>query len=321
MQNTNSVVVVLGTGGTIAGTAAAGAPDSSYRAAQLGVAELLVAVPSLSPPIECEQVAQLDSKDMGFAVWMALAERIRHHLARPEVAGVVVTHGTDTLEETAYFLHRVLAPFKPVVLTAAMRPATSAEADGPRNLHDAVTVARHPGAQGVVAVVAGQVFAAADVRKVHPTRLNAFGAGEAGALADVDEQGLRSHRPWTQEPVTQSIIPWTDTARWPRVELVFSHAGADGAVVRALTATPVDGSPPVQGLVVACTGNGSLHHALEAALLEAQAAGVRVWRSTQCTEGEVVPRPTDHFASTGRLTPVKARIALMLDLMAHPLTV
>src|SRR5580765_4402843 len=129
MQNPSPTVVVLGTGGTIAGAARDATDNVGYVAAQRGVAELLREVPALAAPpdgapIEAEQVAQLDSKDMTHAVWRTLALRCAHHLARPEVAGIVVTHGTDTLEETAWFLQRVLAPAdKPIVLTAAMRPA------------------------------------------------------------------------------------------------------------------------------------------------------------------------------------------------------
>ena len=121
-----SKIVILGTGGTIAGTAARADDAIGYTAAQIDVAQLVAAVPHLAGfPIECEQVAQIDSKDMDHATWQRLARRCAHHLARDAVTGVVVTHGTDTLEETAYFLHRVLGSAKPLVLTAAMRPATT----------------------------------------------------------------------------------------------------------------------------------------------------------------------------------------------------
>ena len=135
MQSTSTKVVILGTGGTIAGTAEDAADNLGYTAAQIGVDALVAAVRALAGlPLEAEQVAQIDSKDMGHRVWLALAQSVAHHLARAEVAGVVITHGTDTLEETAWFLQRVLAPAKPVVLTAAMRPASSAQADGPQNV-------------------------------------------------------------------------------------------------------------------------------------------------------------------------------------------
>ncbi|MCU0814799.1 MAG: asparaginase, partial [Burkholderiaceae bacterium] len=186
------------------------------------------AVPPLADvPLECEQVAQLDSKDMTHAVWQRLARRCAHHLARAEVAGVVVTHGTDTLEETAYVLHRVLAPAKPLVLTAAMRPATSLQADGPQNLLDAVTVARSA-VRGVVAVIAGQVHGAADLRKVHTWRLDAFSSGDAGPVALVESARVRVLR---EPPVTAALgvdALAADPSSWPRVEVAANHAGADG---------------------------------------------------------------------------------------------
>ena len=195
------VVVVLGTGGTIAGTAARADDTLNYRSAQLGVAQLVAAVPPLAGlPLQAEQVAQLDSKDMDAATWLVLARRAAAHLARDEVAGVVVTHGTDTLEETAYFLHRVLAPAKPLVLTAAMRPASSLQADGPQNLLDAVTVALAPGARGVVAVLAGVVHGAADLRKQHGHRIDAFSSGDAGPVARVEDGRLRIFRAWPDGP-------------------------------------------------------------------------------------------------------------------------
>ncbi|MEP6877015.1 MAG: asparaginase [Burkholderiales bacterium] len=310
MQNTNEAVVILGTGGTIAGTAADVADNVGYTAAQLGVEQLVRAVPALAgATIECQQVAQLDSKDMDFATWLRLATRIAQQLARADVAGVVVTHGTDTLEETAYFLQRVLAPTKPVVLTAAMRPATALQTDGPQNLLDAVCVAQLPGARGVVVVFGGEVHGAADVRKLHTYRLAAFGSGDAGVLAQIEEGVLRPHRPW---PGGAALgLDWLreDVAAWPRVEIVHSHAGADGRLVQSLCA---DG---VHGIVIAGTGNGSLHHALEAALRQAQAQAVSVLRSSRCLDGAVLGAIEGELPGAGALTPVKARIELMLQLM------
>src|SRR5262245_14258544 len=154
MQST-PVIVIVGTGGTIAGVAPQGQSDLAYQSAQLGVDTLVRAVPELAEvALQTEQVAQVDSKDMTHAIWQALAQRVHHHLMRDDVAGIVITHGTDTMEETAYLLHRVLAPRKPVVLTGAMRPASSRQADGPDNLLQAVTVARESGAHGVLVVMA-----------------------------------------------------------------------------------------------------------------------------------------------------------------------
>jgi L-asparaginase len=310
MQSNASKVVVLGTGGTIAGTSADASDNVGYTAAQLGVNLLVRAVPPLADvPLEAEQVAQVDSKDMSHEVWRALALRCAHHLARPDVAGIVITHGTDTLEETAWFLQRVLAPAKPLVLTAAMRPATALQSDGPQNLLDAVCVARAPGARGVVAVLGGQVHGARDVRKVHPYRIDAFSSGDAGPIGCIEEGELRLFRDWPQgDALGVATLP-ADEAPWPRVEIVMSHAGADGAIVRALCASGV------QGLVVAATGNGTLHHALEAALLEAQAGGVRVLRSTRCRNGRVLSAADEALPSSDDLTPVKARVELLLQLL------
>lgn len=303
-------IVILGTGGTIAGTSASAADHTGYAAAQLGVAQIVAAIPPLAGlPIECEQVAQLDSKDMDAATWLRLATRAAHHLGRDDVAGVVVTHGTDTLEETAFFLHRILGPAKPLVLTAAMRPATALGADGPQNLLDAVAVARSPGARGVLAVLAGRVHAGDALRKRHTYRVDAFDSGDGGPLAWIEEGRLRLLRPWPQEPgIGMAKLP-ADVSTWPWVEIVTSHAGSDGRLVRALRGAGV------QGIVVAATGNGTVHRAMEAALLEAQRDGIAILRSSRCLDGVVSPAPDDSFPSAGALTPVQARIELMLRLM------
>jgi L-asparaginase len=313
MQNIAQVVVVLGTGGTIAGTAASAEDSVGYTAAQLGAAQLVAAIPGLDQqPIEVEQIAQIDSKDMDFAVWRKLAVAVDRHLRRAEVRGIVITHGTDTLEETAYFLQRVLAPRKPVVLVAAMRPATSLQADGPQNVMDAMVVVREPGGRGVLAVLAGKLHGALDVRKVHPYRLDAFGSGDAGVLGQVEAGVLRKHRDWPDgEAIGLERLPLS-AADWPKVEIVMSHAAATASIVEALSSMGTD------GIVVACSGNGSVHQVLEAALMKAQVAGLAVLRSSRCLDGAVIDAPgsVDAGASAGALTPVQARIELMLRLLA-----
>jgi L-asparaginase len=323
-------IVVLGTGGTMAGTARCAADNVGYTAAQVGVAQLLDAVPGLSRVLAgrslvSEQVAQIDSKDMGCAVWQQLALRVTHHLAQADVSGVVITHGTDTLEETAYFLHAVLPASqqmgKPVVLTCAMRPASSTAPDGPQNLLDAVAVAMTPGACGVLAVCAGTVHGALEVQKVHPYRLDAFNSGDAGPVGYVEEGVMRLVRNWPLARVNTddgAIGKIANVAAWPRVEIVMSYAGASGAIVEALLAPRGAGMPevaPVQGLVVAATGNGTVHGELEAALIKAQARGVNVVRATRCTNGRVLPTPGNVLPDSQGLSPVKARVALMLALL------
>ena len=310
-------IVILGTGGTIAGTSAQAGDNIGYVAAQVGVQQLMAAVPGLEQaargPLAAEQVAQLDSKDMDHGVWRDLALRCAQHLADPQVRGVVITHGTDTLEETAWFLHEVLdTQAKPVVLTCAMRPSTALAPDGPQNLLDAVAVAATSGARGVLAVASGEIHGARRIQKVHPYRVHAFNSGDGGPLGWVEEGSVRLVQSWPPALAGNAVGALekiADVSRWPRVEVLISHAGATGALVDMLVR---DG---VQGLVVACTGNGTIHHALEAALLRAQQAGVRVVRSTRCSEGQVLPKPGDALPDSGGLSPLKARISLMLELL------
>jgi L-asparaginase len=310
MQVSRRRIVVLGTGGTIAGRAASAADNIGYRAGEVGVAELVAAIQGATDlELQAEQVAQVDSKDMDFGVWCALARRCAHWLAQPEVAGVVVTHGTDTMEESAFFLQAVLAPAKPVVLTGAMRPATSSAPDGPQNLADALAVAASPQARGVSVVLAGTVHGPADVQKVHSYRPDAFSSGDAGPLGYVEEGRLRMLRAWPQGPVLRKVAALPEPAAWPRVEIVLSHAGAGGAIVDALVK---DG---VQGLVVAGTGNGTVHHALEEALLRARQQGIAVRRASRCAQGRVLPHAGDRLPAAEGLSPVKARIALLLELL------
>jgi L-asparaginase len=314
----NKIIVVLGTGGTIAGRSRGSEDNTGYVAGQISAADLVAAIPALAAlPLAFEQVAQLDSKDMDHATWLRLAQQVEVHLARPEVSALVITHGTDTLEETAYFLHRVLAPTKPVVMTAAMRPATSRQADGPQNLVDAITLAQTAGVAGVLVVMAGRVHSAVDVFKAHPYQLDAFSSGESGPVALIREGQVRQLRPWPagQGAVGVSALP-SDTAAWPRVELLVSHAGHDGKAVDALI------QAGARGLVVAGCGNGNVHQQLEVALLKAQAQGTVVWRSTRCLFGSVVERASagehnEHprVLPSTPLSAVKARVEVMLGLM------
>ena len=321
-------IVVLGTGGTIAGSSARVEDPIGYTAGQIDIAELLRNLPGMperlgSVQLVTEQVAQLDSKDMEFAIWLQLAERVQYHLKQVDVRAVLITHGTDTLEETAYFLHAVLPPelqcCKPVVLTCAMRPASSLESDGPQNLRDAISVALTSGALGVVVLCAGTLHSALDVQKMHTYRLDAFASGDAGALGYVENGLLRLVKNWPLEQAgyaSSAIESIADGGFWPRVEIVMNHVGGSAAVVDALL-QPLPGYAPMQGLVVAATGNGSLHMALEAALSRASQAGVKVLRSSRCALGRVISGGNDEFEHANGLTPVKARVALMLKLLAR----
>jgi L-asparaginase len=310
VQSLSSSLVVLATGGTIAGRAGDRHDNVGYQSAQLGVADLLQGLtPAAGLAIEGEQVAQLDSKDLDGATWQRLAQRVAHHLARSEVRGIVITHGTDTLEETAWLLHRVLAPGKPVVLTAAMRPATSLQADGPQNLADALLVAAAPGASGVVVVVAGQVFDPGDVRKRHTYRLDAFGAGDAGPIAAVEQSALRRWRPWPEGQALGVSCLAPDPRHWPWVDIVTSHAAARAEGIEAWVRAGV------RGIVVAGTGNGTVHHVLAEALERARHNGVAVRLVSRCATGPVIAGPETRWPSYPSLGAPQARVELMLELM------
>ncbi len=334
-------VVVLGTGGTIAGTAASSADHTGYTAAQIGVQQLLGGINGLSDALHgaellAEQVAQIDSKDMDFATLARLALRCAHWLGQGDVAGVVITHGTDTLEETAWFLHCVMPLItpptslsKPVVLTCAMRPATSSEADGPRNVCDAVRVALHPQARGVLCVCAGDVHSAQQVQKVHTHALNAFSSGDAGPVAVVqDSQVVFASRSsinfQSNTLVAQLNIAQAATENianrliavqnWPRVEIVLNHSHASGSIVHALLSEPANAASPLCGIVVAGTGNGTLSAPLQAALQSAQSQGVQVLRASRCAWGGVSATAHDVFACT-ELSAVKARVQMVLHMV------
>ncbi len=311
----NQKVVLLGTGGTIAGTGSCASDHTGYTAGQLSVQHLLHALPGLldslqSHELVCEQLAQLDSKDMDHATWQLLYQRCAHWLDQPDVGGLVITHGTDTLEETAWFLQLVLDTSKPVVLTCAMRPATALAPDGPQNLLDAMAVVRDPQAQGVLVVCAGRIHGARDVQKVHPYRLDAFSSGEAGPWGFIEQARVRwcvsGQRSLLHAHARQALeVP---AAQWPWVAVLHSHAGSDARQVNALVASGV------KGLVVAGTGNGTVHKSLLAAMAKAQVQGVTVRLVSRCLEGQIVGEAAFQPSLTG-LNAFKARVSLMLDLL------
>jgi L-asparaginase len=263
------------------------------------VAVLLHGVAADGLEILSEQVAQIDSKDMSFAVWQTLLARVVYWLEQDDVQGLVITHGTDTLEETAYFLQTVLQPTKPVAMTCAMLPANAPDSDGPGNLKDALAWVQRADAKGVVVACASQVHAGHAVQKSHSHQRNPF-----------TSQDRVMHPVHLNVPSVAKVLA---CQQWPRVELVLNHAGADGRHVRTLMAHDAP-----QGWVAAGTGNGTLHHALEAALLDAQMQGAYVLRASRCAQGGVQSREADVLPHAGALTAVQARVALLLHLMAQP---
>ena len=350
-------ICILGTGGTMAGWAPNPNDPELYQAAQLGIqslweeciAPLDAADPVRNAEICTEQVAQIDSKDMSLEVWKALLRRVHGCLMQSDVAGVVVAHGTDTAEETAFMLHHALSQqdqpmlTKPVVLTCAMRPANVPTADGPQNLRDAVRVALDPQATGVVLVCAGEVHEARAVQKLYATALNPFSSGISGPLARVlsaPNERIRGapdgeacvtwlKRPAGLTPTHQAppmrrrpIQTLWEAPEWPRVEMVWSHALASDWALRALLGSEVSAEAQkrsakskLMGLVVAGTGNCSVHESLEPFLQQAAQMGVKVVRTTRCLEGGVLMGEALVTSAYQGLSPFKARIALMIDLL------
>ena len=308
-------VAVLATGGTIAGSAPDAAQTAGYQAGVVGVDKLLAAVPALAgvAAVQAEQVASIDSKDLDFPLWNTLLARIHTLAAREDIDGIVITHGTDTLEETAYLLHLTVKTAKPVVLTAAMRPSSSLSADGPLNLLGAVTVAaaRAAHGQGVLVAFNNRIHSARDIVKTSTYAVDAFQSHEVGVLGWVQDGRVEFQRTVVR-PHT-AATPFDAANGWPAVEIVASYAGASRTAVDALVAAGV------HGIVVAGTGNGSIHATLQAALAQAAEQGVAVVRASRVGSGHVMrngaaPDDALGFVSAGSLNPYKARVLLMLAL-------
>lgn len=289
-------IVVLATGGTIAGLTDDLSAPYNYQAGQVEVNALMTDVNTGGIDWVSEQLAQVDSKDMSFALWQQLLERTQYWLDQDDVQGIVITHGTDTVEETAYFLQTVLSPNKPVAITCAMLPANAPDSDGPANLEEAMSWVQRSNVFGVALVCAGHAHPGDAVQKLHSQQRNPF----------VTVLPATQHLPWGI-PSVEDVL---SVRAWPRVEIVLNHAGADGRLVRALCAHDAP-----DGWVVAGTGNGTVHHDLETALRDAQAHGMRVVRASRCAMGGVQSRKGDVFEHGGSLTPVQARVALMLELI------
>ncbi|KAK48970.1 L-asparaginase [Caballeronia jiangsuensis] len=316
-MNTSSLprIAVLATGGTIAGSAGDASKTAGYKAGVVGVDKLLDAVPALGTVarIHAEQIASIDSKDMSAALWTTLSSRIDELLAQDDIDGVVVTHGTDTLEETAYLLHLTVKSAKPVVLTAAMRPSTALSADGPLNLLNAVTVAASKDAagKGVLVAVNNQIHSARDVTKTSTYAVDAFRSPETGVLGFVQDGRVEFQRLVVRPHTVAS--EFSVTGQWPMVEIVASYADASRVMVDALVAAGV------RGIVVAGTGNGSMHATLTQALADAVSHGVAVVRASRVGAGHVMRNGAANddaigSVSAGTLNPYKARVLLMLAL-------
>jgi L-asparaginase len=310
-------VVLLATGGTIAGTGATSTTTVGYQAAKLPVTALITAVPELKTiaNVTGEQVLQIASEDMTNAGLLKLAERVNAVLAKPDVDGVVITHGTDTIEETAYFLNLVTKSQKPVVIVGAMRPATALSADGPLNLYNAVAIAGSPTAvgKGVLVSLNDQISAAREVTKSNTTSLNTFQAPDLGYLGYVELGKPYFYRTSTRKHTTATPFTVNATTKLPQVEIIYGYGNNSPVLLNAAVA---DGA---KGIVYAGVGDGSISVQLEPAAIAARQKGVIIARSSRTGSGRVVRNGEEKddqygFIVTDNLNPQKARILLMLGL-------
>jgi L-asparaginase len=307
-------VVVLGTGGTIASTAEQEEQRTKYEVG-LTADQLLEAVPAIKEyaKIEAEQFTNINSPAMTPKLWLELADRVNKVLARPEVAGVVITHGTSTLEETAYFLNLTVKSEKPVVLTGAQRPATAISADGPLNLLDAVRVSTAPQAvgRGVLVVLNDEISAARYVSKTDMYRVETFDQKDLGFLGYVDEDQVTFYQEPVRRHTVETPFKTGEMDSLPRVDIVYQYAGADNLLVDAAV------KEGVEGLVVAGVGAGSLTPESEKALKEAAESGVAVVISSRVGNGRVVPLRFEDtsFIAADNLNPQHACVLLMLALI------
>ena len=315
----NLKTVVLGTGGTIAGLAADPSNPSNYKASQLGLTDILQKAGIQTAGLEMQDVARIDSKDMGPAVWRPLLQAISQAQERSDVQAVVITHGTDTIEETAFLLE-VMGPWpKPVVLTCAMQPADSPTADGPGNLRDALLLAQHPAFKAVAVVCAGKAHHPQHLQKIRTDQDDAFSSGLSQPLAQMHKGQWLLREPADQLPRngrTPDLQTLLNTADWPRVEWVSNHASADGEMVMSLLAGSSKAKRPLRGLVVAATGSGTISVDMENALIQARAVGVEVWVSSRCVWGQARFYEDKPYGVATSLNPAKAMVALSLSLLA-----
>ena len=307
-------VYILATGGTIAG---AGSGGYGYTSGQFKVDDLIAAVPNLGKVAQLrgEQVANIGSQDMNDKVWLSVAKRVNELAASPDVDGIVITHGTDTMEETAYFLNLVAKTDKPIVLVGSMRPATAISADGPANLYNGVAAVGSKDAtgRGVLVVINDKIHNARNVTKTETTNVETFESPNRGLAGLVNRGSVK----WFERPdkrhTSRSEFAGINVAQLPRVEIIYAHSNMDASLIDAA----IKGG--AKGIVIAGVGDGNMSKAAIDALAKAAKAGTVVVRSTRLESGQVlrnneVNDDEKGFVASGELNPGKSRALLQLAL-------
>ncbi|HET7033696.1 MAG TPA: type II asparaginase [Casimicrobiaceae bacterium] len=311
-------VMILATGGTIAGTGATSTTTVGYTAATVGVDRLIQAVPELKTVanVKGEQVFQIASENMNNDYWLKLAKRVNALLKQDDVDGIVITHGTDTIEETAYFLNLVVKSKKPVVIVGAMRPSTAMSADGPINLYNATILAGSEAAvgKGVLVLLNDQINGAREVTKTNTANADTFRSWELGFLGYMQDNKPYFYRQSTRKHTADTEFDVSNLDTLPAVDIVYGYANMNRLAVDAFV------NAGDKGLVHAGVGDGSLARpAVEPALIDARKKGVIIVRSSRVGNG-IVARNGEakddelDFVVSDTLSPQKARILLMLAL-------
>lgn len=306
-QNKLPLVVVVATGGTIANT-----PSGRLHAGE--VADAIPALRSVAQ-LEVEELIRVASSAVNVEDWLRLAKRINEILAKPEVKGVVVTHGSNTVEETGYFLSLTVKSDKPVVLTAAQRQFTTLSSDSPKNFLQAVRVAASEEAwgKGALVVTNDVINAARDVSKDISTRLETYSSRDIGALGFVDDDQITFYRVPVKQHTRATPFDVLRLQKLPRVDIIYTYAGADGALIEAAV---VQGAA---GLVIAGFPTGSATPVMDDAIRRVAAKGIAVVMTNRGGMGRVMDKKrseTRPLIWGDNLTPVKARVLLMLALTA-----
>ncbi|KPC55281.1 type II asparaginase [Amantichitinum ursilacus] len=310
-------VVILATGGTIAGTGATSTTTVGYTAAKVGVDRLIEAVPELKQiaNVSGEQTFQIASENMTNENWLTLAKRVNVLLKQSNVDGIVITHGTDTIEETAYFLNLTVKSRKPVVIVGSMRPSTAISADGPINLYNAVAVAGSADSvnRGVLVAMNDEILGARDVTKTNTMLANTFRSPELGDLGYIVSGKPKFYRATTRKHTADTEFDISKLDKLPAVDIAYGSANANTIAIDAFAAAGDE------GIVYAGTGDGSLSTPVRARLTELRQKGFFILRSSRVGNGPTVrggendDDKTD-FVVSDTLSPQKARILLMLAL-------
>ncbi|WP_285948999.1 type II asparaginase [Campylobacter jejuni] len=315
MKKAKSRIAILGTGGTIAGFIDSTIATTGYTAGAIDIDVLIKAVPQIRDlaDIGWEQIANIDSSNMCDEIWLRLAKKIAKLFAEG-IDGVVITHGTDTMEETAYFLNLTIKSDKPVVLVGAMRPSTAISADGPKNLYNAVALVANKEAKnkGVMVAINDKILSARGVVKTHSLNVDAFSSPDFGDLGYIVDGKVFFYNNVTKAHTKNAPFDVSKLTSLPKVDILYSYSNdGSGVAAKALF------EHGTKGIVVAGSGAGSIHKNQKDVLKELLKKGLKVVVSSRVVAGCVAVSDSDEklgFISAEDLNPQKARVLLILAL-------